>query len=414
MKQTTKSSVSWQASTEAVVFTDGMLVTSDDLSSAMHYPLSVVQVLLRSYFGCGIVCGLDLANPAASGGRPVRPAYGLAGAHADDAGAAAKPAGQEPQTPHQTHGQVAPARGFVVQIAPGVALGCDGYPIELCELVKLDLSPDPCGCPTDAEVVKYIAIRRTADKEAPSRGCGCGAGGGDPAQQCSRLRDHVLIRAFDSKEDLPKGICRRADPKPQGQAAEETACACLKHCPDCDRCAEPWVLIGTVRLGDDGIADGGINDPDDSKLPEGGRRYVKPIACLCDAPKVQGGGGLSEAEWADWEARYRELRMRIDILEGRVGAGPPPPPPPHGGGPRGTGIGTIDMSAGRAEGTLRTGLGLASEMTGLNPAAVSAAAEASAASEESQPAADAEASPPPAKARSTRSAAAKAGDEPKA
>src|SRR6059058_2405646 len=50
-------------STEAVQFSDGMLVTAEDLSAAMRYPLSVIQVLLKAYFGCGIVCGLGLTKP---------------------------------------------------------------------------------------------------------------------------------------------------------------------------------------------------------------------------------------------------------------------------------------------------------------------------------------------------------------
>src|SRR5918997_4516126 len=94
-------------STEAVQFSDGMLVTAEDLSTAMRYPLSVVQVLLKAYFGCGIVCGLDLKNPAE--------------------GEAAQTPRVDPAT-----GKKPPQRppNFILTVEKGVALGCDGYPIE--------------------------------------------------------------------------------------------------------------------------------------------------------------------------------------------------------------------------------------------------------------------------------------------
>jgi hypothetical protein len=114
-----------------------MLVTADDLQAAMNYPLSVVQVLLRSYFGCGIVCGLDVTDPNAD-----------------------KPSPENPECE--------PDHGFVIEIEPGVALGCDGYPIELCSKVKLNLSPDPCGCKLTAAETRFIAIRRERSAE-PSR-----------------------------------------------------------------------------------------------------------------------------------------------------------------------------------------------------------------------------------------------------
>src|SRR4051812_5314156 len=118
MTQRSLASESRKASTQAVNFTDGMLVTAEDLGAAMHYPLGVLQVLARSYFGCGIVCGLDLEltkpPPAAQQGG-----YG-----ASESEGSAPPA-----TPN-----------FVLLVKSGVALDCAGLPIELCDTVKLDLS----------------------------------------------------------------------------------------------------------------------------------------------------------------------------------------------------------------------------------------------------------------------------------
>jgi hypothetical protein len=244
MTQTTKRKISRPSSTEAVVFTDGMLVTADDLQAAMHYPLSVVQVLLRSYFGCGIICGLEVTGPKEREDLIEKP-------------------GCEPE------------RGYVVKIAPGVALGCDGYPIELCSEVKLDLSPDPCGCPIEAAQTRFIAIRRERASEPSSRGR-CGCGGGDPQHQCTRQRDHILIQAFDAP---PKGACMQP-PALHPADKRESLCDCLRHCSDCDCCTEPWVVIAVLQIDDKGVVADSVNG---AQLvgSEGGRRYVKPIACQC-------------------------------------------------------------------------------------------------------------------------------------
>lgn len=247
MNQITKSRSSRPASTEAVTFTDGMLVTSDDLNAAMHYPLSVVQVLLRSYLGCGIVCGLEVSDPNRDRRRNDNP-------------------------------DCEPRRGYNVEIAPGVALGCDGYPIELCEKIRLNLAPDPCGCPIRDPVVRFIAIRRESAPEAAPRACGCGPAAGEPGQQCTRRRDHVLVEVFDSAT-LPKGICMQPRLE-EGAHVHPSLCECMRHCSDCDRCAEPWVLLALLEIDGDGIVAESIDR--DSLVEEHGRaRLVKPAACIC-------------------------------------------------------------------------------------------------------------------------------------
>ena len=299
MNQTTKIRKSEPASTEAVSFIDGMLVTADDLQAAMHYPLSVVQVLLRSYLGCGIVCGLEVTDPFA-GKRPV-----------------AKPdCGPDPR--------------WKVKIAPGVALGCDAYPIELCSEMELDLSPDPCGCPIDTPETRFIAVKRErASEPSPRGGCGCSCGGcgcsscsGEPGQQCTRQRDHVLVEAFDSP---PKGACMRK-PKPPAELPGHCPpddqveddepvglCQCLGKCSDCDRCAEPWVVIAVLKIDENGIVDGSIGD---RKLveEEGGPVRIKPIECLCSFDRLVSG-------------RIEEFEKRIKELEDRDPGTKPPKTP---------------------------------------------------------------------------------------
>jgi hypothetical protein len=236
-------------SLQAVNFKDGMIVTADDLATAMRYPLAVFQTLVRAYFGCGIVCGLGV--------KPVGPA-------------AADP------SKNPGPGQVKP--NYMVSIDRGVALGCDGYPIELCAPVSLDLTPDPC-CPHNPTTV-CIAIRRITSDGAPRQDCGCSGNGSSPQYQCTRVKDQVLIQAFAGEP--PTGTC--AKPRPAAGRADPAGpaptpapdprtqiCECLKACSDCDACGESWVLLACVKI------DNGIRSLDVT-----GRKYVKPIECLCE------------------------------------------------------------------------------------------------------------------------------------
>ncbi|HYJ30854.1 MAG TPA: hypothetical protein VEW25_11000 [Allosphingosinicella sp.] len=229
-----------------------MLVTADDLSAAMRYPLSVIQVLLKAYFGCGIVCGLELEDPAA-----------------------------EKKALETTNGERA-AEGdgnFVLTVKKGVALGCDGYPIEICGPLKLDFTPDPCR-PEVRPKTMFVAARRVTAPEAAGRPCGCGPTGGEPAQQCTRVRDHALVQAFAEK-DLPAALCQVVAPSEEESAAEAvaiTVCDCLKQCGECACCGEPWVLLGSVVVGEKCL----------ETIDMSGRRYVKPIACACASAASKG------------------------------------------------------------------------------------------------------------------------------
>jgi len=269
MTQTIEWKKTQPGSTEAVQFTDGMLVTADDLTAAMRYPLAVVQVLLKAWFGCGVVCGLDLRNPAA--GKGGEKASG-------EAGATGTAQGKVPEKRYPN---------FILTVEKGVALGCDGYPIEICGPLKLDLTPDPCRLDRNPQKL-FIAARRVTAAEAAARPCGCAPTGGEPAQQCTRMRDHALVQAFD-QDHLPADICRTPAPaKESGEDAQAApapeekltgtaaVCACVKQCGECACCGEPWVLLGSVWVGEQGL------DRIDTSGTSG-RRWVKPIACACAA-----------------------------------------------------------------------------------------------------------------------------------
>ena len=210
----------------APVFTDGMVVTANDLTSSMHYPVELLQTLVRAFFGCGVVCGLSVEPYHDRGGGDGK---------------------------------------WCLIIHPGTALDCRGYPLKLCECQKLDLKPDPCFCGELPERL-CIALKRCTVKEGPRDDANSCDADSKAGQAYGRLREYVGIKVFDPNDcDLPE-LCVK------GPAAEEaqTSCDCLKACPDAC-CGESWVVLACVTLDEcDGIT--GIEDC---------RKYVKPVYCHC-------------------------------------------------------------------------------------------------------------------------------------
>ena len=237
-------------SIERVQFHDGQLVDAEALTTAMMFPVSLLQLVLRSYLGCGIVCGLEVIRPDEE--RPC------------------------------------------VRIRPGVMVDCHGYPVELCREVVLDLTPDPCACETEPRTL-CIVMRRATSEDAPRQpcGCGCGCGGTEGSHHdCNRVRDQVLIKAVDlerldpvrdhvcsklsddpgerddsgkpGEPEAPGASESRAEPDRAsipgpGSEQEHPDCACLMACAErC--CAErSWVLLACITISpadDDGCASG--------------------------------------------------------------------------------------------------------------------------------------------------------------
>ncbi|MFI0237579.1 hypothetical protein [Streptomyces sp. NPDC016845] len=179
--------------TDSVRFRDGMVVTAEDLDTAQRYAASLLKTVLRAYFGCGVVCGLDLRLK--------------------------KPAGDRPAT--------------VLVVDRGIAIDCHGYPLELCRPVELDLAPDACGYGAPPDEV-FILLRRATSQEKP---CDCATE--DEHSDCRRVREHVMVKAVtqDELEALPGDVCR---------ASEER-----DDCHGCDG-GKCWILLGSVGLDERG------------------------------------------------------------------------------------------------------------------------------------------------------------------
>jgi hypothetical protein len=220
---------------QSTVFADGMVVNAGDLDTAMRYPIDLWQTLVRAYFGCGIVCGLEV--------------------HRDPKGA---------------------EKTYCVSIEPGVALDCHGHPLRLCDSEKIDLTPDPCATEPWPDCV-CIAIRRDTIPEAPRKEDDCEEDGKSSCQY-AREREMVRIKVFKC-DDLPKTLCALPEASVAKSASEEQPglCECLKTCPDWNCCGDAWVLLACVTI---------YKDECNVTVDNTRRKYIKPVKCLCNWEEV--------------------------------------------------------------------------------------------------------------------------------
>lgn len=274
---------------ESVNFTDGMIVTADDLSTAMAYPLALMKSVNRAVFGCGVVCGFKLSPDPdlCDKTKPCDPCD----------------PNSEPAYP-----------GFTVEIGQGTALDCSGLPVELCTPVRFDLGSKECGCDvTEGEVC--IFIRRVNSREAPRGDC-CGST--DGRVQCSRLQDHVEIRAFP-KGPEPEHACMLPFDTPIGNeygcgsAGGATQsdrrwpepaeiCECLTNCRDSDCCGEGWILLGCLELCEAGI----VKQSFESACKN--RMWIKTIECACRKVEDQSGAGTDVVDEEAQNQIYRQIQ----------------------------------------------------------------------------------------------------------
>jgi hypothetical protein len=261
---------------ESVNFSNGMIVTADDLTTAMDYSVALMKSVNRAVFGCGVVCGFELKpNPGLC--ERIEPC---------------DPCDKESKRAYPS---------FTIEIGRGTALDCSGLPVELCKPELFDLGDRKCGC-DEKEGEVCIFIRRVSSPEAPRGDC-CGSTGGPV--QCSRVQDHVEIRAFPMGE-APEHACMHpfggpedhgcGNSEPEGPDTSSTTdnlqhdqrwpergeiCKCLTTCRESDCCGEGWILIGCLELCKGGVV------VDSFKNPYANRKWIKSIECFCRKVQVE-------------------------------------------------------------------------------------------------------------------------------
>jgi hypothetical protein len=182
------------------VFGPGMLLQHEDLEQLNTYTRDLSRLLFRSFFGCGVVCGLKVS------------------AQTDNCGTTA------------------------VTVEAGVALNCQGDPIYVPNPVTFAATDgcDPKVPPLKILYVWLCSCPKCCAPRMPS--CGCDDGDGTPA--CTREVDWYEIHLGTERPDCACGCKSKGD---QVATKEESAdsesasvaktpadpCFCADPCSDC-------------------------------------------------------------------------------------------------------------------------------------------------------------------------------------
>lgn len=171
------------------LFSPGLLLRDDDLREGVDYTRNLSRLLVRSLFGCGVVCGLEVHSELLCG-------------------------------------------KLVVTVDPGVALNCLGDPIHVPESRKLSLDPT-CGQEIPSKL--WVTLCRT-DKCCAPRTTACACDEDDGGSVCTRQKEGFEIRIV---KVLPRDcICaerERPEDRPPPPDSAKSDCWCADPCRDCHR-----------------------------------------------------------------------------------------------------------------------------------------------------------------------------------
>jgi hypothetical protein len=252
-------------------FSSGLLLDAEDLTASVDYTRNMMRLMFRSFFGCGVICGLDVkATRLCKGGL------------------------------------------IEVRVSPGVALDCRGNPIEIAKATTVlyepgrDCDPDP----TSGRIWVTVCYD---EKCCRPRDISCSSDEDAHVVQ-TRSHDGFEIKLYDRRPacacscevgEPPKSVrgsecCEDEDTDPEAAARRETGyrnpCDCYQDHYDgkcsCD-CGCCCVLVGIIEL--EKLVDAGeckpITDADRRKdfdfcITTKDRRRIRPVltgyleACL--------------------------------------------------------------------------------------------------------------------------------------
>jgi hypothetical protein len=197
-------------------FGPGQLLRDDDLRQGVDYTRDLSRLLFSRFFGCGVVCGLEVTATFA-------------------------------------------CEVLTVEIGQGLALDCKGDPVHVC--AKKSIVVDP-RCTNIALAPPLWVVLRGAEKCcAPRAAAACDAGDGEPNTQCTRELDGFEIRVVTELSGCECGCpdgtiwrdtdCQCADPKAKCyQDHYEGKCGC--SCGDRSDCDCDWIILAKVALDNTG------------------------------------------------------------------------------------------------------------------------------------------------------------------
>jgi hypothetical protein len=163
-------------------FGPGMLLHHEDLEQLTDYTRELSRLMFRSFFGCGVVCGLVV-------------------------------------TPENDCGQAS------ITVGAGLALNCSGDPIYVPKEQTIVINPN---CDPNPESPLWVLLCRTTKCCAP-RTSMCASDEDDFSSTCTRDREVFEIRVVTEE---PKCSCRCEIPDP-APAHKDDDCWCVDPTLDC-------------------------------------------------------------------------------------------------------------------------------------------------------------------------------------
>jgi hypothetical protein len=188
---------------ERPVYSPGLLLEDEDLTTGVSYTRRLTQLLFRSLFGCGVICGLTVEARLVCNRRHLK-----------------------------------------VTVDPGLGLDCLGNPIEVTSTVEVVYDP---GCEPIPERVWVVACY--LDRDCAPREVACGCDGGNE-RAMTRQRSGFEIRLYPSHPECACS-CERPERKPEadpdcrcppGEVPAAPAAAAVQQTPPAD--PEAWRRAG--------------------------------------------------------------------------------------------------------------------------------------------------------------------------
>jgi hypothetical protein len=190
-------------------YSPGLLLRDDDLTQAVDYTRQLSRLLFRSFFGCGVVCGLEVNTPEGCG-------------------------------------------GLNVTVSEGLALDCHGDPIHVTktETLKLDIQ-----CVPQPPNLLWVLIRHY-NKCCTPRTAVCASEEDETATVCTREMEGYEIVLTNVEPDCAcycpdnnssqhTSNCKCVDPAlPCYQDHYDGKCGCT--CGNCDACDCEWVVLAKL------------------------------------------------------------------------------------------------------------------------------------------------------------------------
>jgi len=282
------------------LFTAGQLLYDHDLAVMAEYTREITRLMLRSLFGCGVVCGLCVTVDVDCG-------------------------------------------KLVVRVSPGVAIDCEGDLVHVTKAITIKIDP---ACGREPFPDRLWVLLRGFEKCCAPRVTECSSDEDDVTSACTREQywHEVQLRA-----ELPECVCGCAEREdadksveadsPAAQRLRDELCACADPerpcyadhyagkcacgCAGCDACSCEWILLARLDRNEMKNEDEGDEERDDDEKPwsveHGVRRFIRPV--LMRDPRC-----LEKALHSDRHPQHEPAPPKPEPTPPRQPERPPKPP----------------------------------------------------------------------------------------